>query len=310
MKAIQYIATLVLFFASCKGSDKDFDATGSFEADETIISSEVTGQLKDFVIKEGEQLKENAYIGYIDTVQLFLKKKQLEEQIKAVGNRVPDVYAQTNYFAAQESLYKTKLHSLSQELERAKKLVNGGAAGSKQIDDIQNAIDEVQKQMAVTAEQKAAQVSALTTQAKGLKADPMPLFYQIQQINDQLSKSHLNSPMNGIVLTTYVRKNELLTAGKPIYKIADLSTITLRVYITESQLVNAKIGQAVRVFTDDGKGGKKEAKGTISWISSKAEFTPKTIQTKEERTNLVYAVKVAVANDGSYKIGMYGEIKF
>lgn len=303
------LGTGILFFSSCTGNGHSYDGSGAFEADEIIISSEANGVLKEFDLEEGDSLSAGEYIGYVDSTQLSLRKKQLMAQIQATGSRIPDIGTQTAYYARQAAVYKSRLSTLEREEKRLSNLVAGEAAPQKQLDDIVSQIDEVKKQIDLVQEQQAAQVSALGTQARGLQTDPLALYAQIEQVEDQLLKCRLTSAGKGTVLVTYVEPNELVSVGKPLYKIADLSTMTLKAYIDGNTLPLINIGQKVKVRTDDGKGGMKEATGTITWINSKAEFTPKTIQTKDERADLVYAVKVSVVNDGYYKIGMYGEMR-
>jgi len=311
MKHNSFLAVLVLIvFASCKNQTSDFDATGSFEADETIISAEASGPIKNFSMEEGSSLSKGVMIGYIDTVQLYLKKKQLQSQISAINSRLPNVAEQTSFYNQQIEVSRTKLNYLLKEQDRLKNLFQAKAGTQKQLDDIAVQIAEVSKQMDVISQQKKAQVASLETQAAGLKADPMPLIIQIEQINDQIKRSIITAPFNGTLLSKYVKSEEMVTTGKPLFKMADMSSLFLRVYVTGNQLPLIKVGQTVKVLTDNGNGGFNEGNGLVTWINDKAEFTPKTIQTKEERANMVYAVKVKIANDGKYKMGMYGQIKF
>ena len=293
---IALFAGTLIWLSACSNDKNLYDASGSFEAEETIISSEATGTLKQFTVEEGQTLKAGETIGYVDSTQLYLKKKQLLAQINAVLSRKPNVSAQ---IAALES----QLATAQREKKRVTNLVAGNAATQKQLDDINAQIDVIQKQID-------AQKSALDISSEGLSNDALSVSTQVDQLNDQLSKCKLVNPINGTVLTKYAEVDEMTATGKPLYKIADLSTIILRVYITGNQLSQVKLNQQVKVLTDDGKGAYRETTGTVTWISDKAEFTPKTIQTKDERANMVYAVKVNVKNDGTYKIGMYGEIKF
>ncbi|MEO6730714.1 MAG: efflux RND transporter periplasmic adaptor subunit [Ferruginibacter sp.] len=302
--------TVIVTVASCKNNKNEFDASGSFEAEETIISAEASGTIRQLNLEEGEELAAGKVIGYIDSVPLFLKKKQLEAQLRATGKRVPNITTQTGYYKQQEAVSQSRLKNLLHEQQRVQNLLRADAATPKQLDDINAQIDEVQKQLLVIDRQKDAQVSALQTQSASISGDLLPLQVQIEQVNDQLTKCILRNPVNGTVLTKYAEDNETTSPGKPLYKIADLSTINLRAYITGNQLPQIKLSQKVKVLTDDGKGGFKETEGIITWINDKAEFTPKTIQTKDERANMVYAIKVKVKNDGRFKIGMYGEIKF
>lgn len=285
-----------LLFSSCNRNNTNFDASGSFEAEETIISAEANGTLKQFNIEEGQQLKAGETIGYIDSVQLYLKKKQLEAQIKAILVKKPNKSAQLA--ALQEQLRAAK-----KEQRRFTDLVKADAATQKQLDDINAQVSVVEAQIDALN-------STLNISTEGIDQETTPLSIQIQQLNDQLNKCSLINPINGTVLTKYAEQDEMAAIGKPLYKIADLSNINLRVYISGDQLAQVKLNQKVKVSTNDGKGGFKETEGIITWINDKAEFTPKTIQTKDERANMVYAMKVKVKNDGSYKIGMYGEVKF
>ena len=286
----------MLIFASCNNGKKDFDASGSFETEETIISAEASGTLKQFDIREGQTLQAGQAIGYIDTLQLYLKKKQLEAQIHATLSTKPNIAAQTA--ALQE-----QLKAAQKDQVRINNLVKADAATAKQLDDINAQIEVIKKQIE-------AQQSSLNISTEGITQGTTPLQIQIEQLNDQLAKSHIINPINGTVLSKYAEANEMAITGKPLYKIADLSSLILRAYITGDQLPKIKLNQTVKVLSDDGNGKYKESEGTITWISDKAEFTPKTIQTKDERADMVYAIKVLVKNDGSLKIGMYAEVKF
>ena len=290
------IFTIAILLSACNNDKASFDASGSFEAEETIISSEATGTIKQFNVEEGQTLQAAQTIGYIDSLQLYLKKKQLLAQMKATTSRKPNISAQ---LAALQSQFATA----QKEKVRITNLVNGNAAPQKQLDDINAQIDVIKKQIE-------AQKSSLDISTESINSDVVPLQVQIEQLNDQLSKCKIINPAKGTVLSKYAEVNEMTAVGKPLYKIADLSNIILRVYITSNQLAQVKLNQKVKVLTDDGKGSYKETEGTVTWINDKAEFTPKTIQTKDERANMVFAVKINVKNDGFYKIGMYGEISF
>jgi HlyD family secretion protein len=289
-------ALLSLTAASCSKNKKTFDASGTFEADEVIISAEATGTIRQLVIGEGSTIAAGQVIGFIDSVQLYLKKKQLEAQIEAVLSKRPNV-------PVQLAALREQLKTAEREQQRISSLVKSDAAPSKQLDDINAQVEVLQRQ--ITAQQSALEISS-----DGLSKDVMPLQLQVEQLNDQLSKCRIVNPVTGTVLVKYAEANEMAAAGKPLYKIADLTTITLRAYITSDQLALVKLNQQVKVMTDDGKGGMREMQGTVTWINDKAEFTPKTIQTKDERANTVYAMKVNLKNDGTLKIGMYGEVKF
>ncbi|MCO4292292.1 efflux RND transporter periplasmic adaptor subunit [Solitalea sp. MAHUQ-68] len=304
------LAATIILLGGCKKGDNDFDASGTFEAIETVISAEANGTLKQFNVEEGQQLKTNEQVGYIDSVQLYLRKKQLESQKAGLSSRMPDISAQTAAFKQQLVVTESQLKTQYRERQRIQNLVNADAVPTKQLDDVNAQIDVLEKQLKVIKEQDAAQQSVLNTQTKGLQSDKNPIQAQIEQLEDQLAKCKIINPVNGTVLVKYVEPNEMVMQGKALYKIADMSYLNLRAYITGDQLSKVKIDQKVKVLTDDGADKYKEQEGVITWINDKAEFTPKTIQTKEERANLVYAIKVRVKNDGYLKIGMYGEVKF
>lgn len=295
MKKIIYIAITAVFI-SCTNNKNEFDATGTFEAVETIIPAEASGIIKKLTVEEGNTLKEGQVVGYIDTIQLKLKKEQLLAQIKATQSKKPDAKTQLD-------VYREELKLALIDQQRVQNLVKADAATRKQLDDANSKVSVIRKQ--ITALQTSLDIST-----NGIDDESETLRIQISQIEDQLSKSKIVNKTDGTVLTKYAETGEMATIGKPLYKIANLSYITLRVYVTGDQLPQIKINQKVKVFTDAAKGTYKQQDGSIEWISDKAEFTPKTIQTKEERANLVYAVKIRVKNDGYLKIGMYGEIKF
>ncbi len=308
MKTYSYLIILTAAMAACNGKENPYDASGTFEAVETIVSAEATGRITALNLEEGQQLKAGQVVGYIDSLQLSLRKKQLEAQIRATGSRLPDIAAQTNVYKQQIAVSQVRLDNLLHEQKRVQNLLKADAATPKQLDDINAQVEELQKQLDVIRKQDAAQTSVLKTQTSGLRADVQPLVVQIEQINDQLAKTKIVNEVNGTVLTKYAEANEVAAASKPLYKIADLSTIILRAYVTGDQLTGIKLNQQVKVLVDSAGGQYRELPGTIEWISSRAEFTPKTIQTKDERANLVYAVKIRVKNDGYLKIGMYGEV--
>lgn len=276
--------------------EKSFDASGSFEADETIISSQTAGTIKEFTIAEGQVLEAGQEVGYVDSVQLYLQKRQLEAQITALTGRKPNI-------SLQLAALNEQLKTAEREQGRVSNLVKADAATPKQLDDATAQVDVVKAQIQ-------AQKSTLNISSQGISNDANPMEIQIAQLNDQLEKSIIINPLAGTVLTKYAEQSEMTAPGKPLYKIADLTTIILRVYISGNQLSQVKLGQKVTVHTDNAEGGFDQTEGTISWINDKAEFTPKTIQTKDERANMVYAIKVDVPNDGKFKIGMYGEINF
>lgn len=296
MKTIKYliITIVAVFFTACSDKKEAYDASGTFEATTTIVSSEVTGKILSFDIEEGQVLKAHQSIGYIDSVQIYLHKRQLVKSIQAIKSRHPDVQKQIAVFEQQIATQKI-------EKIRIENLLKAKAANQKQLDDINAYIALLEKQLA-------AQKSSLTITSKGLDEDVLTLEVQVEQLNDQLKKCQIINPIEGTVLVKYTEVNELAMPGKVLYKIADLENMYFRAYITSSQLTKIKIGQNVDVFADFGD-EKRAYVGKVEWISSKSEFTPKTIQTQDERANLVYAVKIAVKNDGYLKIGMYGQVK-
>lgn len=289
-------STIVTACISCKGSKIHADASGTFEATEVIVSSEANGKILSLNAEEGSTINAEQVIGTIDSTQLYLRKKQLEANVKATANRRPEI-------GKQIASIQTQIATQKAEKIRFEKLVKAGAANQKQVDDINSGLLVLEKQLI-------AQQSSLSTSDRGLVEDASALRAQIDQLNDQLSKCRIVNPLKGTILTKYAEANEITAQGKPLYKIADTDRMKLRAYITNGQLSQIKAGQTVKVYIDKGDTDFKEYSGTIVWISDKAEFTPKTIQTKDERANLVYAVKIAVKNDGYIKIGMYGEVVF
>ena len=287
---------LTIFLISCSNGEGDFDATGTFESEEVIVSSEAMGKLVLFDVDEGSNLKQDQIVGVVDTTQLYLKKKQLQSTIKAVLSKQPDIQTQL-------AAIKEQIATAEREKNRIENLVSSDAATTKQLDDINSQLDVLNKQYDATK-------SSLTITRQGMQSETLPLIAQVEQIQDQINKSIIKNPIDGTVLTRYAKQDEITSNGKALYKIANLSEMILRAYINGDQLGQVKLDQKVKVFVDKGDGKQKELEGEIYWVSSKAEFTPKTIQTKDERANLVYAIKVRVKNDGYLKIGMYGEIKF
>ncbi|MEP6737106.1 MAG: HlyD family efflux transporter periplasmic adaptor subunit [Chryseolinea sp.] len=291
----------ILFFTSfilltgCSSRESLNDATGTFEAVETIVSSEASGIIKALTVAEGQILKKGENVGYVDSIQLHLRRKQLYAQIRAVLSKKPNVSKQL------ASIYQELDHARTEQ-QRVGRLLKADAATQKQYDDATS-------QVAILERKIEGQESSFTTTASSLTEETLPLQAQIEQLDDQLSKCRIINEVNGTVLVKYAEPFETTVPGKALYKIADLSELTLKAYITGSQISQVKINQTVKVLIDDKNGKYKEYTGTVEWVSNKAEFTPKTIQTKEERANLVYAIKIRVKNDGQLKIGMYGEVK-
>ncbi len=292
-------AGLLLFFIllfSCKSKDNNYDASGYFEAVETIVSAQANGQILSLNVNEGQELAVGQQVGQIDSTQIYLTLQQVQSQRGAVLSRKPDIGSQT-------AVLKEQITTAKRELARIERLAAGNAATQKQVDDAHSAVSVLQRQLD-------AQQTSLSNTSSSINKEGNPLEVQMSLLKDQLNKTHIINPINGTVLVKYVEQNEMASMGKPLYKIADLSEIILRAYITNAQLANLKLGQKVTVLVDKGKDKNAEYHGNIEWISSKAEFTPKTIQTKDERSNEVYAIKIRVKNDGFLKIGMYGDVSF
>ena len=266
-----------------------YDASGTFESTEIIVSSQATGQLMQFNVSEGDTLHANQPVGYVDSTQFHLTKLQLLENKKAILAGKPDVQSQID--ATQKQIDNAEL-----DKQRIENLVKGGVATQKQLDDVNAKIAVLQSQLA-------AQKSSLGNTTSTLNGQSSAVIAQLALVNDQLKKCVIINPIDGTVLTTYANPSEVTTMGKPLYKIADLSTVELRAYITGDQFANVKLGQNVKVLVDENKEKYRDYDGVIDWISNKAEFTPKTIQTKDERANLVYAIKIKVKNDGFIKLG-------
>ena len=289
------IAALTLLVSSCGSSDKEFDATGIFEATEVTVSAEATGRLMAFDVTEGSRVNADRQVGLIDTVQLQLKAEQVGATRESFANQRPNVQAQVA--TTRQQLVKAQL-----ERTRTAALLKDGAATRKQMDEADNAVRVLKSQLE-------AQVSMLNNSTRSLNSQMSGADIQRYQVLDQLKKCHITSPITGTILEKYAERGEFAVIGKPLFKVADVDQMYLRAYITSAQLAKVKVGQRVKVFSDYGTDTRKSYDGTVTWISSRAEFTPKTILTDDERADLVYAVKIAVKNDGYIKIGMYGEVK-
>lgn len=286
----------LLLIASCGEKEKEFDATGTFESTETTVYAEQSGKLINFGVKEGDEISAGQEIGLIDTTQIWLKIKQQKAARDVYSTQKPDLEKQIA--ATRQQLDKAR-----REQKRYSELVRDGAVPSKMLDDATSQVKVLQKQLE-------AQVSSLSTQTKSLDKQMAATDAQADLLYDQLRKCHILSPANGIVLEKYAEQGEFATMSKPLLKIADTKKMFIRAYVTSTQLKSIKVGQQVKVFADYGDKQKKEYKGKVTWIANNSEFTPKTILTDDERADLVYAIKVAVDNDGYIKIGMYGEVKF
>lgn len=292
---ILFSAIGILLF-SCKSGNVNFDAAGNFEATEITVSAEANGKIMAFNVTEGQVLEQSQVVGYIDSTQLYLSKLQLAQNRKAILSGRPDIAVQV------ESLQKELDNAIS-DRNRIQNLVKGEVASQKQLDDANTRIAILQSKID-------AQKSVLNTSTTTLNEQSNTVEVQLAQIEDQLHKCRIINPMKGTVLVKYVEPFEMTAQGRPLYKIADLDNLYIRVYVSETQLSQIRLGQKAEVLIDTSKKEYKKYEGTISWISDKAEFTPKIVQTKEERVTLVYAVKVLVKNDGYLKIGMPGEVDF
>lgn len=295
MKSAVYLLGLAVLLFSCHNEDGEYDATGVFETTEVIVSAQGTGEIMRFDIDEGQTVDAEVELGYIDTVQLSLKKQELLANLEATDSRRYDV-------ARQIASLREEIATQKREQQRYQNLVQAKAANQKQLDDINARLATLEKQLA-------AQTETLENGNRTVSGQVRMLEAQLAQVEDQIGKCRISSPINGTILSKYAEAGELASQGRALFKVGDIVNMYLRAYITADQLTELKIGQSVRVFADEGESGRREYAGTVSWISDKAEFTPKTIQTRDERANLVYAVKIQIQNDGFVKRGMYGEIK-
>ncbi len=286
------LGLIVIALVACNSNDNRSDAYGNFEATEITVSSEANGKILEFNINEGQKINKGFYVGVIDTIDLVLKKKQLINMQKAVASKTLDLSAQIDVFLQQ------KKNTLINK-KRLEKLFKGGAATQKQLDDINGAINLIDKK-----------IKSVKVKTVSINDEIAALDKQIAQMEQAIEKCFIKNPVNGTVLSKYVNSGEIAMFGKPLYKIANLNEMKLKVYISGDQLPNIKLGQEVEVIIDKDKKTNYKLEGKVSWIASSAEFTPKTIQTKKERVNQVYAVKVIVKNDGLLKIGMPGEVNF
>ena len=290
------VAGLALMLNACGNKEKEYDATGVFEATETVVCAEQNGSLMVFEVEEGDRLEQGREVALIDTVQLWLKMQQAEATKKVYRSQKPDMEKQLA--AIGEQLAKAR-----QEQQRYRELVADGAAPRKMLDDADSQVEVLQRQMEALRSSLSVYFDALDRQMEAADV-------QREQLLDQLEKCHVRTPASGTVIEKYVERGEFVATGKPLFKMADTAHMYLRAYVTSAQLQHIRIGQKAKVFADYGEGQKREYAGTVTWISSRSEFTPKTILTDDERADLVYALKVAVKNDGYIKMGMYGEVKF
>lgn len=284
----------IWMLAACGNGTPSYDATGTFEATEVIVSAEAAGKLLKLEVEEGTRLNAGEEIGLVDTIQLYLKKLQLEASMKSVESQRPDL-------AKQIAATKQQIATAQREKKRVENLLAAGAANQKQLDDWEAQIALLQRQLT-------AQESSLMNSTNSLIEQGNSVGIQVAQVEDQLNRCHILSPIEGTVLAKYAEAGELAAIGKPLFKVGEINRMYLRAYITSEQLAEVKLGDEVTVYSDYGNSEQKAYPGVVTWISDRSEFTPKTILTKNERANLVYAVKIAVKNDGALKIGMYGGV--
>ena len=323
MKKHIFILSIFALF-SCNNSAESYDASGTFEADEILVTAKANGTILNLNLEEGQHLKRNEKVGEIDPKNVELQKEQVIATIDAIDQKTNSALPQIQVLQSQISTQSANVSILQEQLQNAVRernrtanLVAKDAATKKQLDDANGQIKVIQKQIAAAQSQLSVLQQQISTtkenvslQNRAILSERKPTQKKIEQIDEQLKNNTIESPISGMVLTQYLNQGEFATVGKPIFKIANLEVMTLKTFITGDQLPQIKIGQQVKVLLEAGEGKTKELPGTIYWISSKAEFTPKTIQTKNERANLVYAAKIHVKNDGYLKIGMYGDVKF
>ena len=296
MKKIIAMAGVALVLNACGRKERQYDATGVFEATETTVYAEQTGALLTFNVEEGDTVGQNREVGLIDTTQLWLKMKQAEAMKSVYQSQKPEQEKQI-------AVTRQQLAKAKQDQQRYKELVADGAAPAKMLDDANSQVDVLQRQLD-------AQLSSLRVNTNALDKQMDATDVQAEQLRDQIRKCHILVPAKGTVIEKYVERGEFVSAGKPLFRMADTENMFIRAYVTSAQLENIKTGQKATVFADYGNGGKKEYEGRVTWISSRSEFTPMTILTDDERADLVYAVKVAIKGDGFVKMGMYGEVLF
>ena len=310
MKKIFLLASITFLLASCSDHKKDYDATGTFEATEVTVAAKSSGELKSFNLSEGQNVQANQVVGKIDDFQL----QQKQEELTATEQQLDENASATS---SRQLNLQEQLASLSQQITNEEKeqkryaeLVKDGAVPRKQLDDINNHIKVLQRQYDATRNQINSNNTSLKKQALAINAQKQGIKAQKRQIEDQINNTQISSPISGVVLEKYVEKGEFISMSKPLFKVADTKIMFIRAYVTSKQLKNIKLGQKATVMADYGNGQKKQYNGIITWISSRSEFTPKTILTDDERADLVYAVKIQFQNDDYVKIGMYGEVKF
>ena len=290
------MAAMATMMVGCGQKDTEYDASGVFETTDVIVSAKATGEILSFTAEEGQDVEAGQELGFIDVKQLELKRDQLNSTKTATTSRRLNQEQQV-------ASIRQQISNLQREKTRFEELLKDGAATQKQVDDLGYQIAVLQRQLAATSEQVQTQNSSIDSQSGSIDA-------QMSAVDDQIKNAQITSPIAGTILAKYAEQGEFAAPGKALFKVANVKDMKLRAYITADQLTMVKIGQKVKVYADQGTDGRKEYEGKVTWISDKAEFTPKTIQTRDERANLVYAIKVSVTNDGLIKRGMYGDISF
>lgn len=296
MKYFHFLALTLAGLWACSPKGIQSDAWGTFEAREVLVSAEASGPLVQYAVRDGQQVTSGEVLGMVDTMALYLRKVQLEASIRALGARTQDI-------GAQRAVFEVQKQNLDREIDRVTALIASGAATSKQLDDLKGQREVVERQMN-------AQVTTLSTANTSVRKEAEPLLAQLSQVNDQIKRCVIKSPISGTVLANYAEQGEMAMMGRVLFKVADMNRMTLRAYLSGDQLDSVRLGQKVALLAGEDTGEKPSFEGELVWVSDVAEFTPKTIQTRKERTALVYAIKVETKNDGRLKIGMPGEVLF
>ena len=310
MKKIIFLSLSILFCISCNKKEKDYDATGIFEATEITVSAQASGEVQQLDITEGQSLDSGARVGQIDVYQLVQKQNELEAAKQQIyANNAATDSRQLDLNKQLASLQQQISHA-QRERQRFTRLVQDGAVARKLLDDINDQISVLQRQLEATRDQLRSTNASLADQSKGFQAQMKGVEAQQRQLERQIQNATIVAPKSGVVLEQLVKAGEFVGVGKPLFKLAQMDHIYLRAYVTSAQLKSVMLGQKAKVYADYGGGQQQEYEGKVAWISSRSEFTPKTIVTEDERADLVYAVKILIKNDGRVKIGMYGEVKF
>ena len=310
MKKILFLSLPILFCISCNKKEKDFDATGIFEATEITVSAQASGEVQQLDITEGQSLDSGARVGQIDVYQLVQKQNELEAAKQQIyANKAATDSRQLDLNKQLASLQQQISHA-QRERQRLARLVQDGAVARKLLDDINDQISLLQRQLEATRDQFRSTNASLADQIKGFQAQMKGVEAQQRQLERQIQNATIVAPKSGVMLEQLVKAGEFVGVGKPLFKLAQMDHLYLRAYVTSAQLKSVMLGQKAKVYADYGGGQQQEYVGKVAWISSRSEFTPKTIVTDDERADLVYAVKILIKNDGRVKIGMYGEVKF